>query len=126
MKIRKRKLMMFTLMILTLFIFCACSVTVDIGGAKYTITIRNDIVVNVTISINEGASSVILAPEGQIILELMEETTLSVYCTGEPGNKFAVDNITGNYIFTLDGDGYTLHAEYGTVNYFVLRVTQVS
>ncbi len=125
MKKNHLKLSLFIVSILILFIFCGCSITVDFQGTKYDITIHNDVCPSIVVSMNGGTSTVVIAPSGQVTLNLEEGTQIMVYVYGDITKKFAVDDVTGVYTFTLDGEGYTLFAEYGCINLHSLRVTRV-
>ncbi len=125
MKSKKFNLSLFLVSILILFVFCSCSVTVDIFGTKYNITIHNNVCPSIVVSLNGGASTVSVASSGQVTLNLLEGTQIMVHVLGNPAQKFAIDDVTGVYTFTLDGEGYTLFAEYGLFNTYSLAVTRV-
>ena len=125
MKKKKRNLLILVLSFLFLLILCSCSITVDFQGTKYDITIHNDVCPSIVVSLNSGASTVVIASSGQVTLNLEEGTQIMVYIYGDITKKFAVNDVTGVYTFTLDGEGYTLFAEYGLINLHSLRVTRV-
>jgi len=126
MKKNTRKIVLFGLSIFILFVFSGCMVSVDFLGITYQITIHNDVVPNIQVSINNGESTEFIASGGQKTLSLKSGTKIVVHIAGNSASKFAIDdNAIGNYTFTLDGAGYTLYADYGTVNIFSLRVTRV-
>jgi len=125
MKKNHRKLLLFIFSIVILFIFSSCSMTVDFQGTKYDITIHNDVCPSIVVSLNSGASMVVIASGGQATLNLEENTQIMVYVFGNPSHQFAVNDVSGVYTFTLDGEGYTLYAEYGLLNTYSLRVTRI-
>ena len=125
MKKKNRKWFLLIFSIVILFISCSCSITVDFQGTKYNITIHNSVCPSIVVSLNSGASTVVIASGGQVTLNLAKGTQLLVYVSGNPTQKFAVNDVTGVYTFTLDNEGYTLFAEYGLLNTYSLSVTQV-
>lgn len=125
MKKNNRKVSLFIFSIVILFIFSSCSITVDFQGTKYNITIHNNVCPSIVVSMNAGASTVLIATGGQVTLNLAEGTEIIVYVSGNPAQKFAVNDVTGVYTFILDNEGYTLFAEYGLFNTYSLAVTQV-
>jgi len=126
MKMKIRKAVLFVCAILILLLLCSCSVKIDFFGATYEITIHNDVAANIQVSINNGQSLEYIASGNQKTLSLKHGTQIVVHIAGNPSAKFAInDNAVNNYTFTLDGSGYTLYAEIGSVNIFSLRVTRV-
>jgi len=125
MKKNHRKLLLFIFSIVILFIFSSCSISIDFQGTKYDITIHNDVCPSIVVSLNSGASMVVIASGGQATLNLEENTQIMVYVFGNPSHQFAVNDVSGVYTFTLDGEGYTLYAEYGLLNTYSLRVTRI-
>ena len=125
MKKNHRKLLLFIFSIVILFIFSSCSMTVDFQGTKYDITIHNDVCPSIVVSLNSGASMVVIASGDQVTVNLEENTQIMVYVFGNPSHQFAVNDVSGVYTFTLDGEGYTLYAEYGLLNTYSLRVTRI-
>ena len=125
MKKNRRKLLLFIFSGVILFIFSSCSISIDFQGTKYDITIHNDVCPSIVVSLNSGASMVVIASGGQATLNLEENTQIMVYVFGNPSHQFAVNDVSGVYTFTLDGEGYTLYAEYGLLNTYSLRVTRI-
>jgi len=125
MKKNKRTMGLLVVSIMVLLVFCSCSVTVDFANPAYDITIHNDVAANIQVSINGGASTVLIASGGQVTLHLEKGTSMVVHIAGNPASRFSVDDISGLYTFVLDGAGYTLYAELGNINIFSLRVTRV-
>jgi len=125
MKKNSRKISLLISSLVVLFIFCSCSITVDFQGTKYDITIHNNVCPSIVVSLNGGTSTVVIASGAQMTLNLEEGTHILVHVYGNASQKFAVDDVNGLYTFTLDGEGYTLFAEYGLINIHSLRVTRV-
>ena len=125
MKKNHRELLLFIFSIVILFIFSSCSITVDFQGTKYDITIHNDVCPSIVVSLNSVASTVVIASGDQVTVNLEENTQIMVYVFGNPSHQFAVNDVSGVYTFTLDGEGYTLYAEYGLLNTYSLRVTRI-
>lgn len=119
------KLSLWVVLILALLVFCSCSVTIDIAGTKYNITFHNTVGFSVRVNMNGGTSYVTISPGSSLTLNLEEGTQLSFCDHGDPLTKFVIDDLIGDYIFVLDGAGYTLHAETGCLNPLSVRVTRV-
>jgi len=125
MKKNHRELLLFIFSIVILFIFSSCSISIDFQGTKYDITIHNDVCPSIVVSLNSVASTVVIASGDQVTVNLEENTQIMVYVFGNPSHQFAVNDVSGVYTFTLDGEGYTLYAEYGLLNTYSLRVTRI-
>jgi|SRR6056297_3234320 len=116
---------LWVLLILALLVFCSCTVTVDIAGTKYDITFHNTVGFSIRVNINGSTSYVAISPGSWLTLNLEEGTQLSFCDHGDPLTKFVIDDVVGDYVFVLDGAGYTLHAEIGCLNPHSIRVTRV-
>lgn len=124
MKKKNRKLSLFILSIVILFIFCSCSMTVNISGTKYDIVIENNVAFSISIYLN-GEASYIIFPGAYTTLNLREGTVIEVCEAGDPLTKFAINDVPGEYEFVLDGPGYTLSAETGCHSPNSIRVMRV-
>lgn len=125
MKKNKKSVWLLMVSITVLLVFCSCSITVDFQGTKHNITIHNNVCPSIVVSMNGGTSTVVIASGAQVTLNLEVGTQIIVFVYGNPSQKFAVNDVTGVYTFTLDGEGYTLFAEYGLINIHSLRITRV-
>lgn len=112
-------------LLLTLLFFCSCSVTVEPDGTKYNITIHNGVAFSLRVNLSGGASYVTISPGSWLTLNLEEGSEISFCDHGDPLTRFVIDDVVGEYVFVLDGEGYTLHAETGCLNPYSIRITRV-
>ncbi len=120
-----RKSLIVFLFLVFMIVFSSCTVTIGPIGTNVNITINNTTLVSVTVEFSGGLPDRVIAAGNGAILNLPLNTILTVHTTILPPLYFAVDDVAGQYNFTLDGAGYTLFAEDGFVNTYSLRVTRV-